>query len=159
MSGFPPPIGGQPDRDPITPDRVIDHFRSLLIDRFDAVHGGFGTSPKLPHPFPLMFALSLPEDPDLSQILEITLERLDALWDPAGGGFYRYADAADWSRPGTEKTLEDNAALLHVHVEAAIRGRSDSRDRAAAIVHWANETMSDQVNGGFYNAQTPQWRG
>ena len=49
--------GGQPDRDP--PSTSIDYFRSLLIDRFDPVHGGFGTSPKLPHPYALLFALSL----------------------------------------------------------------------------------------------------
>ena len=46
-----------------------------------------------------------------------------SLWDPSAGGFYRYADSADWSQPGTGKTLEDNAALLHVYVEAALRLR------------------------------------
>ena len=76
------------------------------------------------------------------------------MWDPIDGGFHRYADAADWGHPGTEKTLEDNAALLHVYVEAAVRGRSDSRDRAAGIVQWARAKMADQVNGGFYNAQS-----
>ena len=48
---------------------------------------------------------------------------MTALWDSGTGGFHRYADAADWSEPGTEKTLDDNAALLHVYVEAALRLR------------------------------------
>ena len=135
-------------------DHAIDHFRSLLIDRFDHVHGGFGTSPKLPHPYALLFGLSLPDDRELSHMVTFTLERLSALWDPIEGGFYRYADAADWSHPGTEKTLEDNAALLHVYVEAAVRGQENSRDRAVAIVQWAKSAMADQANGGFYNAQT-----
>jgi uncharacterized protein len=135
-------------------DRIINHFRSLLIDRFDSVHGGFGNAPKLPHPYALLFALSFPDDPDLSHLVGITVDRLTALWDPIDGGFYRYADAADWSHPGTEKTLEDNAALLHVYVEAAISGHDGSRDRAAAIVRWVKGAMADQANGGFYNAQT-----
>jgi uncharacterized protein YyaL (SSP411 family) len=142
-----------PGRDPGPPDLAIAHFRSLLIDRFDPVHGGFGNAPKLPHPYALLFALSFPDDPDLSHLVSITVDRLTALWDPIDGGFYRYADAADWSHPGTEKTLEDNAALLHVYVEAAISGHDGSRDRAAAIVRWVKGAMADQANGGFYNAQ------
>jgi uncharacterized protein len=153
----------KPDRDPLPPEHsrevrlepghAIDHFRALLLDRFDPVYGGFGTAPKLPHPFALLFALSLPEDRELSQVVTFTLERLSALWDPVEGGFYRYADAADWSHPGMEKTLEENAALLHVYVEAAVRGHREPRDRAAAIVRWVRSEMADQANGGFYNAQ------
>jgi uncharacterized protein YyaL (SSP411 family) len=152
--------GGEPDRDPPPPDAdpaaAVPYFRSVLIDRFDSVHGGFGTAPKLPHPFALLFALSLPEDPDISHIIGFTLDRLNSLWDPSDGGFRRYADAEDWGQPGTEKTLEDNAALLHVFVEAAIRGHHGAHDRAAAIVQWAKAKMADQINGGFYNAQTPE---
>jgi uncharacterized protein YyaL (SSP411 family) len=134
---------------------TAQHFGSLLIDRFDPEHGGFGSCPKLPHPDALLFALSLADDADLSQVIDITLDRMSALWDPVGGGFYRYADAADWSGAAAEKTLEDNAALLHVYVEAAVRGRSRFRDRAAAIVQWVRSTMADRANGGFYNVQTP----
>ena len=36
------------------------------------------------------------------------------LWDADSGGFFRYANGSDWTLPGTGKTLEDNAALLHV---------------------------------------------
>ncbi len=62
---------------------------------------------------------------------------MTALWDSGTGGFYRYADAADWSDPGTEKTLDDNAALLHVYVEAALRLRdAGCREQAAAMVRW-----------------------
>ncbi|MSO56933.1 MAG: thioredoxin domain-containing protein [Acidobacteria bacterium] len=144
------PVRLPPDRDP------IEHFRALLVERFDRVHGGFGSSPKLPHPCALLFALSAAGDSgdvELSQMADVTLDRMGALWDPVAGGFYRYADAEDWSRPGTEKTLEDNAALLHVYVEAAVRGRSGLRDRAAAIVRWVKGVMADQARGGFYNAQ------
>ena len=44
---------------------------------------------------------------------------------------------SDWTRPGTGKTLEDNAALLHVYVEAAQRLRhAEWLEQAAAIVRW-----------------------
>lgn len=136
---------------------VVPRFRSLLIERFDPHHGGFGAAPKLPHPDALLFALALSgesEDAELSHIVERTLDRMGALWDDTEGGFWRYAEAADWSGAGTEKTLEDNAALLHVAVEAAVRGSGSSRDRAASLVQWVRSTMADRSNGGFYNARS-----
>ena len=139
---------------------AVDHVRSVLIERFDPTHGGFGASPKLPHTSAIMLAVSLAaeehHDPDsvLGRMVDVTLERMSALWDPDGGGFHRYADGQDWSRPGAEKTLEDNAALLHVYVEAAVRRGSDEfRDRAAQIVRWVKGTLADRSGGGFYNAQ------
>jgi len=143
----------QPDRDP------TGDFRALLVDRFDPLHGGFGSSPKFPHPQALLFALSVEGGTDgggLSQIVDASLEGLTALWDPADAGFCRYAEADDWSRPVAEKTLEDNAALLHVFVEAAVRGRTECRGRAAAIVQWVRRTMADEAHGGFYNARTSE---
>ena len=53
--------GGQPDRDPPDPVGTIDHFRSLLLDRFDPVDGGFGASPKFPHPYALLFHCRCPK--------------------------------------------------------------------------------------------------
>ncbi len=78
----------------LQPDRnLIDYFRSLLIERFDPVHGGFGSAAKLPHPYALLFALSLAGggDAELRDIVELTLDRMCALWDSSSGGFFRYA--------------------------------------------------------------------
>jgi uncharacterized protein YyaL (SSP411 family) len=135
----------------------IAHVRALLIERFDADNGGFGSAPKHPHPHALLFALSIADESDseLSHIVSATLQRLRALWDPASGGFYRYADNADWSGAVTEKTLEDNAALLHVYVEAALRLREvEWLEQAAAIVRWVKTSMSDDAHGGFFNAES-----
>jgi uncharacterized protein YyaL (SSP411 family) len=134
---------------------VITDFRSLLISRFDSVNGGFGPAPKLPHPHALSFALSLAGEGDgeMAQIAAATLHHMKRLWDAEAGGFYRYANANDWSQPGSGKTLEDNAALLHVYVEAAIRLReAEWLDQAAAIVRWTRGTMADESAGGFFNA-------
>jgi uncharacterized protein YyaL (SSP411 family) len=94
------------------------------------------------------------QDEQLARILDVTLTGMAKLWDADAGGFRRYADARDWTEPGSEKLLEDNAALLHASVEAAISGRDAARDRAAAIVRWVKASLSDQHAGGFYNAQT-----
>ncbi|MET0215100.1 MAG: DUF255 domain-containing protein [Vicinamibacterales bacterium] len=134
----------------------IAHVRSLLIERFDPLNGGFGSAPKLPYANALSFAVSLAGDGDgeLAEVSETTLQRMRALWDPDSGGFYRYADAADWTRPGSAKTLEDNAALLHVYVEAALRLRDVVwLEQAAAIVRWVRGAMADEANGGFFNAR------
>ncbi len=133
----------------------IDHFRSLLIARFDSLNGGFGSAPKLPHADAVLFALSLAGEGDneLRRIAAQTLHRMKALWDPASGGFYRYAEAADWSLPGSGKTLDDNSALLHVYVEAALSLRDGEwSEQAAAIVRWVRDVMADKVRGGFFNA-------
>jgi uncharacterized protein YyaL (SSP411 family) len=151
----PDAAGTQPDLNAAT------DMRTLMVDQFDSVHGGFGHAPKLPHVSAVLLALSLASeeggaaDAELASIAETTLDKMSALWDPAGGGFYRYADAADWSRPGPEKTLEDNAALLHLYVEAsARRGSDDCLARAAALVRWVKAELADEHDGGFYNARS-----
>ena len=148
----------QPDRHTLPPDRdPIEDFRSLLIERFDASNAGFGSAPKLPHPHALSFALSLAGegDSELARMVTLTLRRMRGLWDSRSGGFYRYADGADWSQPGTGKTLEDNAALLHVYVEAALQLRdAEWLEQAAAIVRWVRGAMADEVHGGFFNAMS-----
>jgi uncharacterized protein YyaL (SSP411 family) len=149
----------QPDRDGRQPDTsAVEHLRSLIVTEFDSVHGGFGTAPKFPHTSALRLALSLSdesEDPELTDIVELTLDRIPALWDPVGGGYRRYAGERDWSDAGVEKTLEGNAALLHLYIEASIGRRSeDFRARAAEIVRWVKSSLADETDGGFYNAQT-----
>ena len=136
---------------------AVERFRSLLIERFDPVNGGFDEAPKLPHPHALSFALSLAGDGDgeLARMTSVTLQHMRGLWDSVSGGFYRYAAAADWSQPGSGKTLDDNAALLHVHVEASLRLRDvEWLDQTAAIVRWVRAAMADEVNGGFFNARS-----
>ena len=152
-------ITGSPAAPPdVRPDEAVAAFRQLLIAGFDSENGGFGSSPKLPHPYALLFALSRAADGDgeLAAMVEITLEHLTALWDDASGGFRRYANGADWTGPAAERMLEDNAALLHVYVEAAITlGDRRWKDRAADIVRWVRTAMSDPAAAGFFNAATP----
>jgi uncharacterized protein YyaL (SSP411 family) len=131
-------------------------LRSLLIDQFDPEYGGFGTGSKHPNVPALTFALMLgDETPDeaLKTVAAVTLDRIGALWDPAHGGFYRYADRRDWSQPGTEKTLEDNAALLNLYLDAGVLLQSaEFRSRAAELAGWIGNALADQTDGGFHNS-------
>jgi uncharacterized protein YyaL (SSP411 family) len=132
----------------------VDHFRSLLVERFDPLNGGFGSAPKLPHSCALSFALCAPDAAgELVHMAAFTLQQMQALWDSNSGGFVQYAAAADWSQRATGKTLADNAALLHVHVDAALRlGETEYRDQAAALCRWVRDAMADETHGGFFNA-------
>ena len=135
---------------------IVARFACLLLDRFDRRHGGFGTAPKFPHARALAAALSLEGDRpagDLSMVVDRSLVPLANLWDPVDGGFCRYAWAEDWSQPCSERTLDDNAALLELSVEAALNGRAACVDQAAAIVEWVQRSMSDPQGGGYYNAR------
>ena len=148
----------QPEDGPVhSTNDAVERFRSLLVDQFDSVNGGYGGAPKLPHAQALLFALSLARDGDteMARMATITLQQLKRLWDPESGGFYRYADAPDWSCPRSGKTLDDNAALLNVYVEAALTMRDiEWLEQAAAIVRWVREAMTDQTNGGFFNGRS-----
>jgi uncharacterized protein YyaL (SSP411 family) len=140
----------QPDQD------AIAWFRTVLVDEYDAIHGGFGTGPKSPHVPAMRLAMALADeqhDATLRQIVEVTLGAINELWDPVDGGFYRYADEADWSRPSTEKTLEDNAALLTLLLDASVRLNSgDFRERTADLISWVRRTLANE-DGGFFNGQ------
>lgn len=145
------PNPGDPDAN------AASHLRSLMAEKFDGDHGGFGTTPKFPHVPSLMLALSLnaeEADPSLDEIIRASLDGIAALWDPVDGGFFRYAKAADWTRPGTEKLLEDNAALLRLHLDAAVQLEdAECRNRAAALVRWVKASLLDETDGGFFNGQ------
>jgi uncharacterized protein YyaL (SSP411 family) len=121
----------QPDTNRLQPDinpvDLIADFRSLLVSRFDPEH---------PHPHVASVALLLAGDGDseMAGIAAATLHRMKGLWE-------------------TTKTLDDNAALLHLYVEAAIRLReAEWLEQAAAIVRWTRSVMADESAGGFFNA-------
>ena len=42
-----------------------------------------------------------------------------AIHDEVDGGFFRYAAGRDWTRPHTEKMLEDQAAMAGLYLDAA----------------------------------------
>ncbi len=102
---------------------IVETALDLLRASFDPEEGGFGLSPKFPHPDALRLLLaahSFPGDETLGRMARRSLDALadGGLWDAAEGGFFRYSPARDWSRPHTEKLTADNALLASTFFEA-----------------------------------------
>jgi uncharacterized protein YyaL (SSP411 family) len=114
-------------------EAVVDLDRELvtaaldeLKERFDPVHGGFGTpakrfkGPKFPTPPDLSLLqqeASRPKSDELSHMLTLTLDRMarGGIYDHLGGGFHRYSTERTWTVPHFEKMLYDNAQLSEIY--------------------------------------------
>ncbi|KAL1955782.1 hypothetical protein VTO42DRAFT_8102 [Malbranchea cinnamomea] len=110
-------------------EEAYKHFAS----RFDAVNGGFSTSPKFPTPANLSFLVRLGRYPrtvadivgheECARAIEMVVKTLikmarGGIRDQIGHGFARYSVTSDWSLPHFEKMLYDQAQLLDVYVDA-----------------------------------------
>jgi len=132
---------GTPPRPGIDP-AVVDRTLAFLRASFDPEEGGFGLSPKFPHPDALRFLLALQfftGDDALARIARRSLDALatGGLWDAAEGGFFRYSPARDWSRPHTEKLAVENARLAATFLEAGQAfGEARYRDRGRATLEF-----------------------
>jgi uncharacterized protein YyaL (SSP411 family) len=75
---------------------------------FDALHGGFGSAPKFPHPMDLRMLLRawkrLGDDRALHMV-RLTLQKMamGGIYDHLGGGFARYSTDARWRWPPTSR--------------------------------------------------------
>ncbi len=124
------------DMPPRTPDGGV-HARALakLAERFDTVHGGFGSAPKFPQSPLLQYLLSLAAGGDERALgmLSPTLAHMAAggVYDHVGGGFARYSTDARWHVPHFEKMLYDNAQLARIYA-GAWRLTGDARLRFVA---------------------------
>jgi uncharacterized protein len=131
------------------------------LEGFDASHGGFGTSAKVPLVAPLRFALRQLERQPNEQWATLVSRTLDAmtegeLWDAASGGFFRACATRAWTDPDRAKLLDVNAELARCYLEAwAMLGDQRYRDRAldtiaflrARLLHDGAFTQSDVASG------------
>lgn len=133
-----------------------------LSEQFDETWGGFQYSeissqvPKFPEPANLMLLLELERaDSGLSdelraqarRMLLVTLDRLQqgGIHDVLAGGFHRYSTDRFWRVPHFEKMLYDNAQLLSVFAEAAVRfERPDYRHTARSIADFMIRDLSTE---------------
>ena len=135
----------------------IQAVERTLRREFDSIHGGFATEPKFPYPDAVRFAFlryRKTGDKDMLKIATKTLEGTMGIYDPAWGGFYRYATKADWTEPHYEKMLYVQAGLLDNYLEAyQVTGDDKYGEVAAGVEAYLTRFMSDQENGGFYGSQ------
>src|SRR2546422_4961686 len=130
-----------------------------LKGEFDPVNGGFGNSPKFPHPGTIEFLLARyhrTREEGLRNVITRTLTGMarGGVYDHVGGGFHRYSTDAMWIVPHFEKMAYDNAALLSNYAKAwAVLKDPLFRDAAEGIIRWTDEVLSDRAHGGFYASQ------
>jgi uncharacterized protein len=124
---------------------AADDVYTATLAAYDARNGGFGDAPKFPQAdvIELLYATA-PTDETALRMADQTLDGMLAgeLWDSEGGGFFRYATAADWTAPRREKLLDTNSALLDAYAMGAwLRGRADWRQTATGVVRWAGSGL------------------
>ena len=123
-----------------------DDVWSATVEGFDARNGGFGTEPKYPAAEAVELAfLRADEEPNAKTIAAQTLDGMVAgeLWDTEEFGFFRYALAADWTRPQYEKLLAVNASQLRAYaLGARLAGRADWQQVAERIVEYVEANLA-----------------
>lgn len=120
-----------------------------LTQRYDSVHGGFGTAPKFPQCTLLEFLFYTQP-----KIVKHTLEAMakGGLYDQLSGGFYRYTVDAAWQIPHFEKMLYENAQLLYLYTLAAQQyDESFFADIARETANWVLANMQS-IEGGYYSS-------
>jgi uncharacterized protein len=138
---------------------LIDSMVASAVKLFDPEHGGFGSSPKFPHPSAidlLMQRYAETGNQELLNIVIITLEKMaeGGVYDQLAGGFHRYSVDEHWVVPHFEKMAYDNSELLKNYVHAyQITGNEQFAGVARDIIRWMDEWLSDREHGGFYASQ------
>ena len=130
-----------------------------IVGLFDSRNGGFGRSPKFPHPAALDLLLECHQAGSGLRMLEVaavTLEKMGSggVYDQLAGGFHRYSVDERWCVPHFEKMSYDNSELLKNFLHGFQVTREPLfREIAEGIVDWTNTVLSDQSRGGFYASQ------
>jgi uncharacterized protein YyaL (SSP411 family) len=139
--------------------RTADHLIESIVGLFDARNGGFGRSPKFPHPSALDLLLERYQSgggPALLKVAATTLVKMGSggVYDQVSGGFHRYSVDERWCVPHFEKMSYDNSELLKNFLHGYQVTRNPFlREVAEGIIDWTNAVLSDQARGGFYASQ------
>ena len=152
---------------------LIESMVESAVKLFDPEHGGFGSSPKFPHPSAMDLLMqrcapahSRPEatrelapetgDPALLNVITTSLEKMarGGVYDQLAGGFHRYSVDEHWIVPHFEKMSYDNSELLKNYVHGyQLTGNEFFAFVAKDIIRWMDEVLSDREHGGFYASQ------
>jgi uncharacterized protein YyaL (SSP411 family) len=141
---------------------VADKMAESIATRFDPRDGGFGRSPKFPHPSALDLILDRCQAApsagaaELTNVAQVTLEKMarGGVYDQLAGGFHRYSVDEHWRVPHFEKMSYDNSELLKNYLHGyQVTGQPLFRETAESIIGWVMATLSDSERGGFYASQ------
>jgi uncharacterized protein YyaL (SSP411 family) len=143
---------------PLTP-QIIDSMVESAVKLFDADHGGFGASPKFPHPSALdllMQRYAETGNQHLKNIAAVTLEKMaqGGVYDQLAGGFHRYSVDEHWIVPHFEKMAYDNSELLKNYAHGyQLTNNPFFSYVAKDIIRWMDEWLTDREHGGFFASQ------
>ncbi|MGB0911413.1 MAG: thioredoxin domain-containing protein [Nitrospirales bacterium] len=136
---------------------IVDQMAATIKQNFDEVHGGFRAAPKFFEPEALSFLFSRYHktlDSKYKQMVLQTLGQQQKLIDPIWGGFYRYAEQADWTQPHFEKMLHLQAMNLSNYLEAY---QVTKEDRYRMVVEdtlgYVRKFLVDEKGRGFFASQ------
>lgn len=137
---------------------TLANAAAVLLEEYDARHGGFGDAPKFPRPahpaFLLRWGVAQRDEACVRAVLH-TCEAMAAggIRDHLGGGFARYAVDARWLVPHFEKMLYDNAQLATLYLDAhRVSGEDSFAGVAREILEYVQRDLMDP-EGGFYSAE------
>ncbi len=151
-----------PSRGPLQQSAVAQAI-TMMEAEFDPLHGGFRKQPKFFEPNAVRFALAygfLEDRPHMIQMGLETLEKQVALLDPVWGGFYRYAEMADWSQPHFEKMLSIQAQNLKNYLEAYQLTRNPEYQHVAwQVISYVKTFLDDPHTGMYFESQDADLRG
>lgn len=124
---------------------------------FDAAYGGFGSAPKFPSAYNLLFLMRYAiarEEPHALQMIKKTLTSMGrgGIYDFVAGGFCRYSTDRQWLVPHFEKMLYGNALLAIAYAEGAAYLDPDYAWAAKRTLDYCIRDMRGE-HGGFYTAQ------
>jgi uncharacterized protein YyaL (SSP411 family) len=136
---------------------IVQQSIEIMRKQFDPVNGGFRDAPKFFEPEAIQMAFAhgfFENNPELIKMGLGTLEKQVPLLDPVWGGFYRYAEQADWSQPHFEKMLTIQAQNLRNYVEAfQLTGDLQFKRIALALIEYVSRFLTDPQTGLFYESQ------
>jgi uncharacterized protein YyaL (SSP411 family) len=138
---------------------LIDSMVESAVKLFDPEHGGFGSSPKFPHPSAmdlLMQRSAETGNEELLSIVSTTLTKMaqGGVYDQLAGGFHRYSVDEHWIVPHFEKMSYDNSELLKNYVHGyQLTGNEFFAFVVRDMIRWMDEWLTDQHHGGFYASQ------
>ena len=76
------------------------------------------------------------------------------MYDEVDGGFFRYANESDWTRPQSEKLLDVNASLLVLYLDGfETLNLARYAERAADVLGYVQQTLADVQDGGWAASQ------
>ncbi|HEY2389579.1 MAG TPA: thioredoxin domain-containing protein [Candidatus Angelobacter sp.] len=138
---------------------LIDAMVEAAVSLYDPEHGGFGSSPKFPHPSGMDLLMQRCAETGSEQLLNIVATSLEKMarggvYDQLAGGFHRYSVDEHWIVPHFEKMSYDNSELLKNYVYGyQLTGNEFFAFIAKDMIRWMDEWLSDRDRGGFYGSQ------